>query len=149
MSDSSLRYIPVDPTFQPTQLAALSAAALLHSFLPQAETIDSKFFDSVRFVDAGGNWSGVHCPSCGADIEPWWADAVSEAWKTDFTTLQIRSRCCETTVSLNDLDYGWPVGFASYVLEAANPSSKGLSPSQLAELETKLGCAIREIPAHH
>jgi len=124
MSDSYLRCIPVDPRFQPTRDAALSAADLLRSFLPQAQTIDGEFFDSVRFVDAGCNWAGVHCPSCGADIDPWWADAVSEAWKTGFTTLQIRSRCCETTVSLYDFDYGWPVGFASYILEALNPSSK-------------------------
>jgi hypothetical protein len=149
MSDNFLRYIPVDPSFQPTRDAALAAAGLLRALLPQARSIDSKFFEGVRFIDAGGNWSGVRCPSCGADAEPWWGDAMSEAAKGGFASLDVQSRCCGTPVSLNGFDFGWPVGFASYVLEAANPTSKGLSRSQLSALEAKLGCALKEIPAHY
>lgn len=73
---------------------------------------------------------------------------MDEASETEFRSLLIRSRCCGTTISLNDLDYDCPVGFARYVLEAMNPSSKGLSPSQLTTLGTTLGCAVREIAAH-
>jgi hypothetical protein len=148
MSDSFLRYIPIDPNFRPAHDAALSAVELLRSFLPEAQAIDSDFFERVRFVDCGSNWSGVLCPSCGADVEPWFFEAMNEAAKTGFTSLLIRSPCCETAFSLNDLDYLWPVGFAQYVLEAFNPDSRGLTPSQLSALETTLGCAVREIPAH-
>lgn len=70
MSDNFLRYIPVDPAFQPSHAAALSAAEQLRSFLPEAEAIDSEFFDGVEFIDPGENWSGVRCPCCAADAEP-------------------------------------------------------------------------------
>jgi hypothetical protein len=51
-------------------------------------------------------------------------------------------------VSLNELRYVWPVAFASFVLEAVNPFSMGLSAPQLEKLAGALGCPVREIPAH-
>ena len=148
MSDSYLRYVPSNPHFQPTQDDAVAATALLRSLLPQAQAVNSTFYENIEFVDAGGNWSGVHCPACGTDAEAWWDDAVSEAAETQFSSLMVQARCCGATVSLNELRYGWPVAFASFVLEAENPSSAGLSAPQLEKLASVLGCLMREIPAH-
>jgi hypothetical protein len=148
MSDSYLRYVPANPHFQPTQDGAVAATALLRSLLPQAQDVTSTFFDNIEFIDAGGNWSGVHCPTCGTDAEAWWDDAMSEAEETQFSSLLVQARCCGATVSLNELRYLWPVAFASFVLEAENPSSTGLTAPQLEELASALGCPVREIPAH-
>jgi hypothetical protein len=148
MSDNYLRYVPSNPQFQPTQDDAAAATALLHSLLPQAQTVISTFYESVEFVDAGGNWSGVHCPTCGTDAEAWWDDAMSEAAETQFSSLLLQAPCCGATVSLNELRYVWPVAFGRFVLEALNPSSTGLSAPELEKLASALGCTVREIPAH-
>jgi hypothetical protein len=148
MSDNYLRYVPSDPQFRPTRDAAAAATALLRSLLPEAQAVVGTFYENIKFVDAGGNWSGVHCPTCGADAEAWWGDAMSEAAETQFTSLLVRAGCCGTMVSLNELRYVWPVAFARFVLEAANPSSRGLSAPQIEELSTALGCTVREIPVH-
>src|SRR5205823_5373271 len=104
--------------------------------------------EEVSFFHPGANWSGVQCPVCGADAEPWWSDAMEEAAKSSFSSLQCLARCCGSSVSLDGLRYLWPAGFGSYVLEAMNPNNNGLSAPQLAQLEAILGCELREIPLH-
>ena len=148
MSDNYLRYVPSEPTFRPEQQAAAAATRLLRSYLPEAQNVAATFHESIVFVDAGANWSGVFCPACGADAESWWDDAMSESAETEFTELMVRAGCCGSMVSLNDLRYVWPVAFASFVLEAESPSSPGLSPIELEELASVLGCTVREIHVH-
>jgi hypothetical protein len=148
MSDNYLRYVPTDPQFKPPSMAADQAVAVLRAFLPNAESVTSRFAEAVEFVDAGSNWEGVSCPSCGADAEPWWGNAMSEAADTQFQSLDVRTACCGGVVSLNELHYRWPVAFASFVLEVTNPNSPGLSPQQLEQLQAVLSCPAREIKAH-
>lgn len=147
MSDTYFRYVPVDPAFKPTADAAAQAVAVLRSHL-HAESIAPRFAEAVEFVDAGGNWEGVSCPACGSDAAAWWAEAMSQAAETQFESLQVRAGCCGALVSLNELRYGWPVAFGSFILEVANPSSQGLPPRQLEQLGTALGCAMREVKVH-
>lgn len=147
MSDNYLRYVPIEPQFQPAPSAASKAEILLGSFLPEAESVHAEFSESVEFIDAGENWSGVHCPCCGADAEAWWGDAMSSAAGGNFESLEATAQCCSAKVSLNELRYVWPVAFGRFVLEAENPNSSGLSAQQLIELGRAIGCAVREVPA--
>ena len=147
MSDTYYRYVPVNPTFQPTSAAVDESVALLSDLLP-AESIVARSTEVVEFVDAGGNWEGVACPMCGGDADEWWTDAMSEAAERQFESLEVQARCCGALVSLNDLDYGWPVAFGRFVIEVANPQSDGLSKHELEQLGSTLGCAVREIKAH-
>ncbi|MDO8769446.1 MAG: hypothetical protein Q7K57_12225 [Burkholderiaceae bacterium] len=148
MSDNWLQYVPRDPTFRPRSAAAECAQLLLSSLLPEAESIDSKFEDAVCFFHPGANWSGVQCPSCGADAEPWWDEAMERASEDKFNKLQCEAPCCGASISLNGLRYVWPAAFGSYVLEAMNPKSKGLLPSEINQLEGVVGCELVEIPVH-
>jgi hypothetical protein len=148
MSDNWLRYVPVDPYFQPLPDSAAAAEAMLRQFLPQAEAVSSRFHATVTFVDPGANWSGVECPACGTDAEPWFGDALSAAAESGFATLDLTAPCCGTAVSLNDLRYPWPAAFGRYVLEAMNPGVAALTPDQLARLGAVVGRALREIPVH-
>jgi hypothetical protein len=52
-------------------------------------------------------------------------------------------------VSLNDLVYSWPSGFARYTLEAMNPGLGSLPERVHARLESVLGCRVRVIWAHY
>ena len=115
---------------------------------PRADEVVFEFTDTVEFVHPGGNWSGVKCSACGADAEPWWNDAMHAAYRTKFSELEVTVPCCGARVSLNDLEYAWPAGFARFVLEAMNPAIKDLTEGQLKQLSDCLGCDIRRIWVH-
>jgi hypothetical protein len=148
MSDALLRYVPNDPTYVPSSDAASRAEALLASLLPNAETVEHEIHPTVVFVDSGANWSGVSCPACDADAEPWWGDAMSSAHESGFADLATVAPCCGNSVSLDKLNYVWPVGFARFVLQALNPNCAGLASDQLQRLGSVVGCPLREIPTH-
>lgn len=148
MSDSWLQLIPVDPSFRPEVPAASQARELLASVLPEAEEVSASFRESVEFFDAGGNWSGVMCPVCGADAEPWWAEAMDRAHRSGFSDLMTKAGCCGASVSLNELRYVWPAGFGSFCLEAMNPNVTELEESALRQIEEVLGTPLRGIWMH-
>jgi hypothetical protein len=148
MSDHWLKYVPADPLFRPTPAGAGAAKLLLRGFLPDAEAVHARFLGNVAFIDPGSNWSGVRCPVCGADAEPWWEGAMDAVHKNGILSLGIRTPCCDAAVSLNELLYLSPAAFASFVLEARNPNEKGLAAMRLTLLGAALGCAVREIRVH-
>ena len=148
MSDSIIRYIPIEPTYRPSLENARNAQRILRDCLPEAELISAKTSDHVGFVDAGENWDGVICLCCGADAEPWWGDAMSGCAENKFSSLIVKAGCCGNEVSLNQLNYVWPVGFAVFVLEVLNPNHKGLTPEQMKELSSAIGKPMREIFVH-
>ncbi|MCS0581664.1 hypothetical protein NX784_08670 [Massilia pinisoli] len=147
MSDSYLRYVPNDPAFVPQAEAACEAVRFLGK-LASAGTIETRISETVMFVDAGENWDGVCCPTCGADADAWWSTAMDAAWQSQFACLDVRAQCCGNQVSLNELRYGWPVAFGKFVLEVRNAGIPRLQPEQLARLESILGCGLKEILAN-
>jgi len=148
MSDSWLKFISQDPNFKPTADAVAAAVRLVKSWFPDADEVDAQFTTDVEFIDAGSNWSGVRCPRCLEDIEAWWLDAMSEAAESAFQQLVTTTPCCSLTVSLNDLRYPWPVGFASFVLFVMNPNVSDISSQQERQLSECLGSPLRKIWAH-
>jgi hypothetical protein len=145
MSDNVLQLIPTDPQFQPAPEGAKQARKLLMTFTPQADSVTARFAESVEFFHPGSNGLEIHCPACGADASDWWAGAMDTAWESHFDNLTATAHCCGASVSLNDLRYDGPAGFGRFVLEARNPNISDLSPSQLALLQTTLGCTVRQI----
>lgn len=148
MSDNWLQFIPSDPDFQPTISSAEAARQLLASFVPDADEVNAEFKSSKQFFHPGGNWSGVKCPACGADLEEWWEQAMGTASKTAFANLAVSTPCCGASTSLNDLNYVWPAGFGRFVLEAMNPNIENLTPSQENQLAERLGRELRKIWVH-
>jgi hypothetical protein len=148
MSDNWLQYVPRDPEFQPAPEASERAAALLLSFLPNAESVDVEFHDEVVFFHPGANWSGVKCPACGADVESWWSDEMERASERGFSELSCVTPCCRTSTTLDQLQYVWPAAFGKYVLEAMNPNVKGLTRQQLEQLASVLGSDLNEVALH-
>lgn len=56
--------------------------------------------------------------------------------------------CCGVTVSLNDLDYLSPAGFARFVLEAMNPNVADAEPAWVAEIAEIAGTPLKTIWAY-
>lgn len=148
MSDSFLQFVPADPLYQPETHRAEAAKTLLMSFVPNSQKTSFDFKESVEFFDPGGNWSGVACPACGADLESWWADAMDVAAASGFRRLQTDVPCCGKLISLNELNYVWPAAFGLFVLEAMNPGVSEIALDQCLALEEALGCKLLVVWSH-
>jgi hypothetical protein len=151
MSDSCLRLIPADPHWVPDPAAAEKARRLLASLLPESSQVTLDVRDQVGFVDQGANFESVGCPACGASIDlDWWQGAMDKALDAAGGDLSVSPPCCGKATSLNDLRYVQPAGFARFTLEAMNPNRSGnLEPAQVKQLESLLGCTLRQIWAHY
>ena len=125
MSDDVLRLIPEDPAYVPGPDAVERAITLLEGFAPGAEDVTAVVSEEIRFVDQGENFERVLCPSCGERVDDWWQQEMQRAWETLFEDLSVTTACCGSRLSLNNLTYEWPAGFARFVLEAHNPSLGG------------------------
>ena len=148
MSDNWLQFISVDPTWQPTPGAADSAAAFLRALAPDSDEINAEFKDEVEFFHPGANWSGVECPSCGADAEGWWDDAMGVAAERGFADLTVAAPCCGAKTSLSDLRYVWPAAFGRFVLEAMNPNISEITAEQERRLADRLGTEFHTVWVH-
>lgn len=148
MSDNILRFIPVDPTWQPLSNRADDAADLLSKWIDSASKIETSFSDEITFFDPGQNWSGVECPNCGVNAESWFWSAFDIAAENGFSDLSVATPCCGAEVSLNTLRYKWPAGFGRFALEALNPGITDTTPEQEEQLATCVGGPLRKIWVH-
>jgi hypothetical protein len=150
VSDYYLRLIPTDPTWQPDEAAARRAAETLAALVPDADPPVVKLYEEVTFIDQGGNFARVLCPACGAELPPpWWSQRMDDAFATRFARLTVETPCCGVRVSLNDLTYDWPAGFARAELSVLGPPAGGLSEPQLARVGRELGHPLRQVIARY
>ena len=73
---------------------------------------------------------------------------MDTAWDTHFSNLTVIASCCGASVSLNELRYVWPAGFARFALEAMNPNIRDLTAAEQGMLQEALGCRLRRIWVH-
>lgn len=168
MSDSWYILIPEDPNYVPDRSRREQALMLFSHYLDGAEEINAPVYDKIVFIDQGENFATVSCPACRSKLdEGWWGAQMSEACGLDpkidwmdagdyfenaqptFESLDVVVPCCGSFVSLNDLKYNFPAGFARFALEAQYPPIPDLSDEHLAQLERVLGCKLRKIWARY
>lgn len=150
MSDNWISIIPTDPSFKPKTAAAEAARRLMEDVLPEADEVTAALFDEVQFVDAGANSGDVWCPRCGDALEEaWFYETIDEVQgEGGLGDLHVDMPCCGERQPLNDLRWEFPVGFASFALEALNPGVDDLAPEVLQRIGETLGCAVRVIWRH-
>jgi hypothetical protein len=149
MSDDLLFVIPTDPWFRPTSKAAKAVAATLRGLAPGSQEINTVGPGRLRFIDAAENFESIRCPKCQLRIEiDWWTAKMSKALDDEETNLMIRTPCCKKSVSLNDLEYEWPQGFACWWVEAMNYDRGLLDDRETALLAKALGHDVRIVYAH-
>ncbi len=148
-----LTVIPVDPRFTPQKAEADAAALVLKKMAPASDQVTAETFACVEFVDPSGNFEKINCPACGTALDlDWWAgqmDRASRGQGHGFGDLSATLPCCTTQVSLNELDYSWPAGFANFALQARNPGRGWLDDDELGRLADVLGCPVRQIIGHY
>jgi hypothetical protein len=151
MSDTWMTFIPTEREYVPSQDAQARASELLRSFLPDADEVKTEASEQISFFNGYGNWMGVACPECGADLENWFGDALSAAYdRSGCRDLSVVAPCCNKQTSIDQLKYGWPAGFSRFSMRARNPNSLDaeLTPAQHQALEQALGCSLKVIWEH-
>lgn len=135
----------------PTEVKATAATGVVRALCPEADELTTCRYDEVTFIDQGGNFESVCCPACKTvlDTRAWWQQQMEAAYSTRFQVLSTVTPCCSSTVSLNDLEYSWPAGFARFEVRVSNPGRGWLSQEEMAQVSAALGITVRQIMAHY
>ena len=150
MSDNWITVIPEDPRFVPDAANQRRARDRFAAAVVAADEIELDCSDTVQFIDCGSNFERAHCPACREDLTDWWSDRMDDDYdgSNGFALATYAAPCCSKQVTLNDLAYEWPQGFAKFALSARNPRVATLDESSRHELETILGTKLRVILRH-
>ena len=150
MSDNILKLITASPTYMPNDYSIEEALTYLRQHVQSAESIIAIKSDSPRFIDQGANFEKIICPNCTSLIDmTWWQDAMDKAYKTGFKDLTIKTPCCGTETSLNELGYYWPAGFARLSIEIRNPAREDIATEIVEKVEMILATRIKKIWAYY
>ena len=149
MSDNYIHIIPAEPGFVPEERRQQDAVSYFHTIAPKADEV-SAAVSELKFVDCGGNFERICCPSCGSLLElKLWQGWMADDYKEEgFALTQHAMPCCGAQQTLHELEYEWPQGFARCDIWAMNPRIGKLSDVQRTQFEEILGCRIRVIYEH-
>ncbi|MBV8861668.1 MAG: hypothetical protein JO082_10765 [Mycobacterium sp.] len=152
MGDHWLILIPRDPEWVPDADHADKAEHAVDRVTPTREgAIDARAFGHVEFVHCGENFETIRCPSCGALLDfGWWGErmAAADRGTAGFGSLDVTTPCCGANSTLNDLDYNFPQGFASWSVRVHYANRPWLTAAEREQVEVALGHAVREIRLH-
>jgi hypothetical protein len=151
MSVGILRLIPKDPHFVPDDQARAAGLRYVSTSLPEAAEIKETVTPHVEFIDQGGNLEYIECPVCHQVLDnSWWSQVMDQIYDRDlgFAKLEVQTPCCTRWLSLNDLEYHWPAGFARYRMEARDPNGE-FTDQHKSALEGILHCSLRKIWARY
>ncbi len=151
MSDHFLVVIPADPEAELPETAEAVRAAL--EGMAGGDESQVKNYGKLQFIDAGTNFEGIACPACAAaiDVKTTWHAWMDEDWHGEegFHLHAHETPCCGAEVSLNDLVYHFPQGFARWFVSARNPNRGPLTAEEVAKLEAIAGLSLRAIYQHY
>jgi hypothetical protein len=149
MSDNVLKFIQIQPNFEPTLENVKEAELYLKQRSQNFSDIQLILSEEIRFIDQGSNFESVGCPFCKKDLSiEWWQEEMGEAYNSKFSKLEVIVPCCIKESSLNNLDYNWAAGFARFSIELYNPldeNEEGLRK----ELSGILDCTLKKVIAHY
>ncbi len=149
MSDNILKIIATSPSYIPTEDTDQKLMALIKILLPHTERISIKRSKTIQFIDSGSNLENIICPNCNKKLdEVWWKEALDKSYQNLFSELDVIVPCCKSKLSLNELKYELPVGFAQFSVEILNPNSD-ISNEELQKIEEILDTKTRIIWAHY
>ena len=147
MSENIVKLIPIDPFVTVSEETFKKATHYIETHVI-CDSVNTKISSTPKFIDCGENLKRIICPICGADIDfGWWGKAMNRAYEESFSSLETTLPCCSATVSLNDLDYQSPCGFACFSIEILNPGEK-MRDSVILPVQNLLGVTLRVVNAH-
>jgi len=146
MADHFLVVIPADPKAAlPDTSPALREALAALTGTREARVKD---YGKLQFIDCGENFESIACPICEAAVSTdQWRAWMDTDWHGEdgFHLHRHTTACCGADISLNELDYRWPQGFARWFVSARNDGRGPLTSSEVARLEVVVGLPLKAI----
>ncbi|WP_262286770.1 hypothetical protein [Micromonospora sp. MA102] len=162
MSDLYLRVIPTDPEWQPTSEAAARAAKYIADLFAgpgnHVEVVEPVFHERITLIDGGEYMEEVFCPRCDAAIGlDWFWDLLiarnggRRVGEPTIDDLGVTVPCCGAALTLLQLRFEAPVGFARFEVSAMNWTRRvwDLSDGELAAAGDILGHPLTQVHAHY
>jgi hypothetical protein len=155
VSDNYIRLIPTAPSWKPDGDAAEAAtryvAGLFAGTGGFADEVVHEYYGQVAFIDSGVNTGSAACSSCGAAVDLAWVFEVMDERQHDLSPLHVVLPSCGETSSLDDLEYDWPMGLASFEISLLNATRAQyeLQPDELERVGSLLGHPVRQVLAHY
>lgn len=147
MSDHIVKIIPKDPFCKISEQALQAAKNFLEKQI-HCDFIAVECNETPIFVDCGENLEKLSCPKCGAELDfAWWGEAMDKAAQTAFTALETVAPCCKKILSLNDLTYYFPCGFACCLICMFNPEQV-IDDKLIDTIQNILGTRVSIVEAH-
>lgn len=147
MSDCILKIAPQNPFYKVSEPLLQKSRDFLEANI-YCDSIEVKCCMTPIFVDCGSNLERIVCPNCHSELPfDWWGEAMNKAYESEFTSLETVLPCCGLTISLNDLEYHFPCGFACCVIEILNPVFDS-EDYIIDSIQKILGINVRIIKAH-
>ena len=147
MSEHIVKIIPKDPFYIVSEPTLQSVKTFLETRI-HCDFIEVEFNETPVFVDCGANLEKISCPQCGAELDfDWWGNVMDEVADNSFTALEATTPCCKKQISLNDLNYNFPCGFACCLISIYNPEQI-VDDKIIDELQNIYGIGVRIIEAH-
>ncbi len=149
MSDSWIVVIPADPMYQPNERQKKNLLAELAILAPKAEEVAIEVEgEHIQFFDCGENFETVKCPACQSELSNGiWGDWMSEDYGEGpgFDLARRELPCCSATLTLNELTYDMPQGFARFGVGAMNCDRPNLTTADRQILDAAIGTRVRII----
>ncbi|SHN38973.1 hypothetical protein [Cryptosporangium aurantiacum] len=162
MSARYIQVIPTDPGWQPSAEAAAGAARYIASLFAgpgdSADEVKPVFHERVTLIDGGSYMEDVFCPRCDASIGlDWFWDLLRERNGAGFVgdpifdDLNVTVPCCGAALTLPELRFEAPIGFARFAVSVRNwaRSTWVLSDEELAAAGSVLGHRVTQIHARY
>ncbi|MFE9960482.1 hypothetical protein [Micromonospora sp. NPDC005299] len=162
MSDLYIRVIPTDPEWQPTSEAAARAAKYIADLFAgpgdHVEVVEPVFHERITLIDGGEYMEDVFCPRCDAAIGlDWFWDLLiarnggRRVGEPSIDDLGVTVPCCGAALTLPQLRFEAPVGFARFEVSAMNWTRRvwDLSDEELAAAGDILGHPVTQVHAHY
>ena len=147
MSEHIVKIIPKDPFYKVSEPTRQSVKTFLETRI-QCDFIEVEFNEAPVFVDCGTNLETISCPQCGAKLDfDWWGNVMDEVADNSFTSLEAETPCCKKQISLNDLNYDFPCGFACCLICIYNPEQI-VDDKIINAVQSILGIGISIVEAH-
>lgn len=147
MSEHIVKIIPQNPFYKVSAPALQSVKAFLETQI-HCDFIEVISAETPFFVDCGANLERISCPQCGTELDfGSWGEMMDKAAEDEFMSLETEMPCCKKTVSLNNLKYEFPCGFACCSVCIHNPE-QFVKENMIDIIQNTIGDGIRIIEFH-
>ncbi|QVK21111.1 hypothetical protein KHQ82_01925 [Mycoplasmatota bacterium] len=148
MSDNFVRLIPKKVGVMFPDLLESLIENYLDSIEYKYETIRIVTFEDITFIDCGENLDSIRCNVCGANLDGWWQERMSESYNSGFVDRTIKTPCCSSVTELENLKYNFNCGFSKCEIEIFNPLRK-IEISDIIKIEKIINCQLMQIIARY